>query len=120
MAEMEKRRVYLRDNYLNSDAEISGDGVKKTCAVVFNISAGGLKFRSNKEFKSGDILHLKMSISELPREININAQIKICRVEPDENGETFYSASFVDLSPKLRIQLDEIILYKKRKHHPAS
>jgi len=119
VAGKEKRRAYIRDNYLNSDAEISADGVKKTRAVVSDISAGGLRFRANEEFKNGDVLHLKMTIGELPREININVQIKIRRVEPSD-GETFYSVSFVDLSPELRIQLDEMILYKKRKHQSES
>ena len=113
-----EKRSYIRDNTFYSSAKIETDSGKKYTVTISDFSAGGLNFRIEKyaDFKNGDILTLDMKIGEFPKfhETEIKTKVKICRVAHDD-GSSAYGAAFMDLSPELRIRVDEIILYKKRK-----
>jgi len=118
MAEVE-RRSYIRDNYFYSGATVRVKGGHKHKVTVFDFSAGGVKFRAEKDlgFAIGDVMDFDTIIGSFPKfaETQIATPVKIRRVIPEDGGQVSYGASFMEISPELRIRIDEIILYKKRK-----
>ena len=114
MAKFE-RRVYVRENRFYPETRISADGVYWHDITVLDFSAGGLKFTidENVEYKIDDDLFLKVETHEFPMEI-VDVQVKVCRAERTGDGKIIYGAVFIALTPEQHINIDEVILYRKR------
>jgi c-di-GMP-binding flagellar brake protein YcgR len=109
------RRAYKRDNCHRSDIRISLDGYIWHEAVVFDISAGGLKIVTNIVFDIGEDLWFNLDMPEFLSKSQMKIKGTIRRQEEDdEEGMFVYGVSFRDLSEAVRIGIDENILLRER------
>lgn len=125
-----ERRSYIRATCI-CEAEIILDAENDETAEVsvIDLAAGGLKFvswaakqggkcRSDDcecNYVLGNIYPLKLSINEVGIDIDdISAEIKIRRVELDDDGIHCYGASFENLTVDQSIRIDEILQFKRR------
>ena len=83
----------------------------KEWAFIFvkDISKIGLAFRTNDEFREGDLVHLKVSIGREVRTISCRGEV--VRVQRLKDGEHFFevAAVFVDLSSEDEQHLDDMV-----------
>ncbi|MDR2532183.1 MAG: PilZ domain-containing protein [Oscillospiraceae bacterium] len=111
------RRAYKRDICHRSNIEISLDSYIWHKAVVFDISAGGLKIVTNIIFDVGEDLWFNLDMPEFLSKSQMKIKGTIRRQEDDdEEGMFVYGVSFKDLSESVRIGIDENILLRERMH----
>ena len=114
--ESTNRRAYKRDDHFRSEARVSLDGEVWHNGVVYDISAGGLKFMTNIIFDVGEHLWFDLAIPEFLSKHEIKLQGIIRRQEPDEDNRFVYGVSFKDLSADVQISIDENIMLRERFH----
>ena len=90
----------------------------KEWAFIFvkDISKIGLAFRTNDEFREGDLLNLKISVS---RDVHtIACRGEVVRIERLKNAEHFFEVAvvFVDLASEDEDHLERIVL----EHHSGN
>ena len=83
----------------------------KEWAFIFikDISKAGLAFRTNDEFREGDLLNLKVSVSKDFRPIACRGEV--VRIERLKNAEHFFEVAviFVDLSLDDEAHLEQMV-----------
>ena len=102
MQDSEERRAYRRSESFKCKARVSRDRVEWHGVVVCDLSCEGLKFQTDEQFKTGDILWLELSITGFLTSLDFSAKGVILR--KDENT---FGVSFKDLNPDLKIHIDE-------------
>jgi len=75
---------------------------------LVDISAGGLKFRSQCEYDLKTPLYFDISIYNMLSEFNLRLEGLIVRQER-EKGAYLYAVKFVNMEKHCRVQLDEVI-----------
>lgn len=109
-----EKRSYIREEQFYSKFKISKDQKHWQDGKIFDLSAGGLKFYAVGDFKIGDTLWFDITIHYLVFQSKMRLEGEIRREENHQNHETLYGVAFKNLSPEMGIQIDEIILLKKR------
>jgi hypothetical protein len=106
-------RDYIRTSYWNIEATISDDESKDVPVKVPNISASGLLFQTEKEYKEGDHVSFKLDIDPLivmpSLHLIIDAKVHIVSDRGVQDNLHTYAAKFKDISHSNRIQLDEMV-----------
>ena len=110
---MNERRSYLRDSESMASAKISWDGKKWDKVTIHDISAGGLSFHSAETFEAGDVLWFDLLLSDFAATSEFDIFGTIRRVQTVNKG-FIYGVSFDNAEEKVKIQIDEMLMYKKR------
>jgi len=111
------RRAYKRDINFCNDGKVSLDGVIWHDAMVFDISAGGMKFITNILFDIDDALWFELEVPDFLSKHEMVVKGKIRRQEDDEQGKFVYGVSFEDMTESMKVSIDENIMFKDRTHH---
>jgi c-di-GMP-binding flagellar brake protein YcgR len=111
------RRAYKRDINFCNDAKVSLDGVIWHDALVFDISAGGVKFITNILFDIGDDLWFELEVPEFLDKQEVVVKGKIRRQENDEQDKFVYGVSFEEMTDAMKINIDESIMFKEKTHN---
>jgi Tfp pilus assembly protein PilZ len=110
------RRAYKRDINFCNDAKVSLDGNIWHDAMVFDISAGGVKFITNIIFDIGDDLWFELEVPDFLSKHEMIVKGKIRRQENDEMGKFVYGVSFEEMTDAMKVSIDENIMFKDRTH----
>jgi hypothetical protein len=106
-------RDYIRTSYWSIVAKISDDEQKDVPVTVPNISASGLLFQTEKEYKEGDHVQFELDIDPLivmpSLHLIIKSSVHIVSDRGVKDNVHTYAAKFKDISHSDRIQLDEMV-----------
>ena len=114
-----QRRDYVRVNTLESmeyklDEKIKkyeNDEIPYEKGILLDLSGGGMRFKANKEFSSGNIIRSKVKYEDQ----NIEVKGKIVRVEKIEDKKYIYGISFMDISNSAREKIIRLVFTIMRK-----
>lgn len=105
----ENRRAYQRGLHFHIDAKISTDGIIWTEAFISDLSSGGLQLHSDTCYQKDDILWFDLMIQGFFTEFEVKVK-GIVRREHMREKQHIYGISFLDLSPELKIRIDENVM----------
>ena len=109
------RRMYQRAP-LDSDARISADGAVWRPIEVTDLSSGGLRMRSQSEYRAGDRLFFEITLYGLSTECEFKAEGVIKNIDKAE-PYYFYGVSFLNLPVVVKIDIDEIITHTRPREY---
>lgn len=120
MVDFTEKRKFQRCSKIICKALISPDKKLWNEIEVIDISAGGLKFVSKKEYSVKEKFNVDLTVFNAYSEFNMRFEGIIVR-KSTSNNETTYGVEFVNSNKYQQIQLDEIIKAKtslKSELHP--
>lgn len=108
---LSERRRYQRCSNTVCKTLLSLDKNRWEGIELCDISAGGLKFISSKDFDCEEHLNFNISLYNMLSEFNLRFEAAIVRKETSE-GKNVYAAKFINVNKYNQIQLDEVIKSK--------
>ncbi|MCX7745641.1 MAG: PilZ domain-containing protein [Clostridia bacterium] len=108
MTYLVERRKYQRCYSSICNAHLSTDRKQWLEVDITDISAGGLKFSTYKEYAPDDLLHIDLHVYNMLSEFNVKFEGKVIRHEVVK-GQNVYSIKFINVNRSSQIQLDEVI-----------
>lgn len=121
MVSIHDRKKYQANNATICTASVSYDGIRWHEVEVTDISPGGFKFYSAKNFNIGEILNYDLRVYGMLSEFNLAVEGCVVEKETVTDGY-YYSIKFYNMSEHVKIQLDEIInanIASKNRHDTA-
>lgn len=106
-----ERRKYQRCSSTICKTLLSLDNRIWEGIELFDISAGGLKFYSNRDLDPDTVLNFDISLYNMLSEFNLKFEGRIVRKE-DARSRSMYAVKFQNINKYHEIQLDEVIKSK--------
>jgi c-di-GMP-binding flagellar brake protein YcgR len=97
----------------NVNGQSSIDRLKWEDIAVSNFAEGGLKFITTNVFKQGDQLWLRLHICDYMNividDFRFETKAEIRNIQDMDNNKYAYGVRFLDLSPNIKIRMDELV-----------
>lgn len=106
-----ERRKYQRCSSTICKASVSVDRCRWQEVELRDLSAGGVKFATEKSYNQDITLYFDLSLYNALSEFNMKLEGTIVRQEADK-GCNLYAVKFVNIDKYKSVQLDEIIRSK--------
>ena len=111
MAYQAEQRKYQRCNSIICKALMSTDSMRWENMDVVDISAGGLRFTSCKNFNLQSELCFNIYVYNMLAEFNLRLDGRIVRIDRNRDNTT-YAVKFINVNKYYQVQLDELIKSK--------
>jgi c-di-GMP-binding flagellar brake protein YcgR len=105
----EESRTYQRGVHLHIDARFSEDGTAWQDAQICDISSGGMQVQIDKHYNKGDRLWFDLIIHHFFSQFELKVR-GVIRQELLHEGRHLYGVQFLNLTPEMRIRIDECVL----------